>query len=281
MSFYFFISISCYTRSIKQADLIMENNTKKIVDSYIDELNKENMSYNTEMVVRNSDSKFPYLGLSTYDELSNVKELILISNKEHPETLDDVKFLLVEIYKIPTPEGHHFGVPSFVYVDNVTNDECISRYTLTDEDVKTYANPVDAVISAIKHFEIDNYQRKMLVDNIEENISALSDGDPFNDEIAGLVLSQAVIKSLNSEKFDLFNTSIDLDVPKLVVSCPKYDNWSDIVNTGEDGNLHNQVVSFTSENFIRFVDETLDTARVYCLNSLKDKKNNHHKIKPS
>jgi hypothetical protein len=239
------------------------------------------MSYSTEMVVRNSDSKFPYLGLSVYDELTNVKELILLSNKEHPETLDDVKFLVVEIYKIPTPEGHHFGVPSFLYVDKVTNDEQISRYTLTDDDIKTYANPVDAVISAIKNFELDNYQRKMSVDNIAENINALSDGDPFNDEIAGLVLAQAVTKSLNTENVNLFETAIDLDVPKLVVSCPKYDNWADIVNTGEEGSLHNQVVSFTSENFAKFVDETLDTARVYCLNTLKDKKNNNHKIKPS
>lgn len=259
----------------------MENNIKKIVDSYINELNKENMAYTTEMVVRNSDGKFSYAGLTVYDELPNVKEIILLSNPQHPETLDEVKFLVVEIYKTPTPDGDHFGVPSILYVEKVTNDEYVARYTLSDDEVKTYANPVDAVISAIKNFELDNYQRKMSVDNIAENINALSDGDPFNDEIAGLVLSQAVIKSLNNEKFDLFNTSIDLDVPKLVVSCPKYDNWADIVDTGEDGNLHNQVVSFTSENFTRFVDETLDTARVYCLNALKDKKNNHHKIKPS
>jgi hypothetical protein len=259
----------------------MENNTKKIVDSYIDELNKENMPYSTEMVVRNSDGKFPYAGLSVYDELTNVKELILLSNKEHPETLDDVKFLVVEIYKTPTPDGDHFGVPSLLYVEKVTNDEYVARYTLSDDEVKTYANPVDAVIAAIKNFELDNYQRKMSVDNIAENINALSDGDPFNDEIAGIVLAQGVIRSLNTDDVKLFESSIDLDVPKLVVSCPKYDNWADIVNTGEEGSLHNQVVAFTSENFSKFIDETLDTARVYCLNTLKDKKNNNHKIKPS
>lgn len=259
----------------------MENNTKKIVDSYIDELNKENMPYATEMVVRNSDGNFPYAGLSTYDDLENVKELILISNQEHPETLDDVKFLVVEIYKVPTPEGHHFGVPSILYVHNVTDDEHVSHYILTDDDVKTFVNPVDAVISSIKNFELDNYQRKMSFDNIEANISDLSDGEPFNDEIAGIVLAQGVINSLNTDKIKLFQSSIDLEVPKLVVSCPKYDSWADIVNTGEDGCLHNQIVAFTSENFSRFVDETLDTARVYCLNSLKDKKNNNHKIKPS
>lgn len=205
----------------------------------------------------------------------------MISNQEHPETLDDVKFLVVEIYKVPTPEGHHFGVPSILYVNNVTDDEHVSHYVLADDDVKTFVNPVDAVISAIKNFELDNYQRKMSVDNIEANINDLSDGEPFNDEIAGIVLAQGVVNSLNTEHVKLFESSIDLDVPKLVVSCPKYDSWADIVNTGEDGCLHNQIVSFTSENFSRFVDETLDTARVYCLNALKDKKNNNHKIKPS
>lgn len=267
--------------NIKQVDLFMENNTKKIVDIYIDELNKEQMPYSTQMVSRDSAGKFPYAGLSVYDELTNVKELILISNQEHPETLDDVKFLVVEIYKIPTPEGHHFGVPSILYVNNITDDEYVSRYVINDDEVKTFVNPVDAVIHAIKTFELDNYQRKMSVDNIEINISNLSDGEPFNDEIAGVILAQGVLNSLNTSHVKLFESTVDVDVPKLVVSCPKYDNWADIVNTGEDGNLHHQVVAFTSENFSKFIDETLDTARVYCLNTLKEKQKNNHKIKPS
>jgi hypothetical protein len=259
----------------------MENNTKKIVDSYIHELNKENMAYTAEMLVRNKEDKFPYEGLSSYDELMNVKEIILLSSRDHKETLEDVKFLVVEIYKIPTPEGHHFGVPAISFVHHIENDQDVSGYVLSDETIRTFANPVDAVIQAIKSFELDNYQRKMLVDNIESNISALSNGDPYNNELAGVVLAQGVINSLNTDNVKLFESKLDLTVPKLVVSCPKYDNWSDIVSTGEEGSLHQQVVTFTSENFSRFVDETLDTARVYCLNNLKDKKSVSHKIKPS
>jgi len=255
----------------------MDQSIKNTIDSYLNELNTLHLPYSSEVLERKSLIGFGYEGLSSYDQMPNVKELILLRSQEHPETLSEFKFLVIEVYDKPTPEGHQYGVPSFSFIRDVSNDCDVACYMLDDETVQTFKSPVDAILNAVQKFELDNYQRSMSIDLIEYN---LSDFDADADkEIASLVMANSLINSFNKFGRDLFKCDIDIDTPKLFVACPKYDNWTDIIDTGEKGNIHQQVIAITNENYARYIEETIDLAKVYCEEDLKSAKK--HKIKPS
>lgn len=255
----------------------MEHLDKNLVDHYIKEVNSLQLPYKAELLTRNSDGVFDIEGLGIYDQMPNVKELLLLSSQEHKETQDAVKFLVVEIYDLPTNNGEYYGVPSISFVHDVMNDCAVSCYMINDDHVETFSSPIDAVLYSIKNFELDNYQRTMSVDLIEASLDEFETDEPVDREIAGLVIAQTLIQSLNYDDRNLFKTEIDLDVPKLIVHCPKYDNWADIIDTTELGNLQQQVISFTADNFSLYINESLDVAKFYCKDDLKISKKNKSK----
>lgn len=255
-------------------------NNKKIIDAYLLELKEAGFSYISTELSKNKSGSFDVNGLGVYDDMPNVKNIFLLEGEFRNETKNDIKFLLVEVYEQPTPDGKYFGVPSFSYIHDVSDGSFVSTYMLDDDDVSVFDNIVDATSFAIKKFETDNYQRIMLNDYVEENVIDIAEGEEVNREIASLSIAKAVIVSFNNINLKLFDATLDFDTPKLMVSCKKYDTWTDIIDTGVKGNVHEQIENFIGDNYLRCMNEAIDISKVYTLSDLKNSNIKKQKIKP-
>lgn len=245
---------------------------KKIIDKYLSELNDYGLPYKASLIQKNTSGSFDLDGLSSYDDVPNVSSIFLLEGLDRIKTQESNKFLLIEIYDRPTTDGKIFGVPAFSYVHDVLDDNVISCYMIDDENVVLFDNIIEATAHAIKTFEFDNYQRIMSTDYVEENVDY--NDDEVDSELASLCIAESVIRSFNGSNLELFKTELNFDEPKLTVICDKYDNWVDIIDTGHKGNIHEQVVQFANENYLNYVKEAVDHAKIYCLNDLKNTKKN-------
>jgi hypothetical protein len=250
---------------------------KKIIDKYLSELNDYGLPYKATLVQKNKNGSFDLDGLSSYDDVPNVSSIFLLEGLERNKTQEDNKFLLIEIYDRPTADGKYFGVPAFSYIHDVLEDNEVSCYMIDDENVALFDNIIEATSHAIKAFEFDNYQRIMSTDYIVDNIDY--NDDEIDNELASLCIAESVIRSFNGANLELFKTELNFDEPKLTISCEKYDNWVDIIDTGEKGNIHEQIVHFANDNYLNYIKEAVDHAKIYCLNDLKTSKKNV--IKPT
>lgn len=258
----------------------MSNEIQDTVDVYIKQLNANGLPYSATILERD---EFNQKGIELYKDIPNVSHLVLLSSKEHPDTLSLPKFLVVEAYSFPTPEGFSFGVPSYSYVNEDTAQGHVSFYRL-DEDTppKTFEHMVDALSYAVKTFEINNFQKDMLLDVYAEFKKTLPNAD-MNSDLAQLSLASVVLENYNRFGKEIFETELNAGSNKLFVSCPKYNDWTEIVSSQGLYDLQHQVSSFATENFSRFVTEITDMARLDAKNELTAhhvSKLKHSGIKP-
>lgn len=255
----------------------MEKNLQESTNNYISKLNNLGLPYSFEILDRDSTGYFSHSGLDGYKDIPNVDKLILLTSKEHKETQDDIKFLVVETYKYPTPEGHHFGVPKFSYVAEDIAGQNISCYQLNDDTPTTYKNIYEALSKCVSTFELDNFQKGIMIDVFSEYDKQLKNEKDFKDfGTAQLSLAKSVFDNYNQYGKDLFSSELDKD--RLIVSCKKYDAWTDIVYTGDSYSLAGQVNSFLADTFPKYINETTDIAKLDCEMEVSQKKVNKNKI---
>lgn len=238
----------------------------KELDNFISEINNFGLPYSYEILKRNKKGIFDYDGLSVYDTLNNVENLILLKSKEHPETENKVKFLVVEVYK-EYINNYQFGSPSFTYIYDSIGNSNLAHYQLDSESVGIFKTISDAVSFSISSFEIQNFQKDMTLDIFEKlNIDSSKE-----DQLKELVLAELLFQRYNSFDKKLFDTKLDTQNLKLIVNCEKYNNWVEISNINEFS-ISGQVSAFLSENLPVYIKEATDLSSLYAKNNLKNNK---------
>lgn len=260
----------------------MEKSLKESTQNYISKLNEFGLPYSFEILERNNKGEFENDGLYGYKDIPNVDKLILLTSADHIETQGDIKFLVVETYTYSDPAGFRFGVPSYSFVNDEIDGHDISCYQLNDDTPKTFKTIYEALADCVKTFEIDNLQKELSTDIFTEcSLLLTEDNSVDNIGLAQLSLAESIFNNYNTYNKDLFECQYDIhpeeeSKTRLIVSCKKYNDWTDVIYTGNPVTLGTQVSSFLSDNFTKYVSESTDLSKQYCEMEL----NNAHKVKP-
>lgn len=235
----------------------MKKETLNELNTFISDINSNNLQYSYEILKRDSINGFDKDLISNYNDLPNINELISLKSSAHPEINFSNNFLLIETYN-NSFNNLEFGVPTFSYIVDSTENEKVSGYRLNDDTVDYFINISDAVSHAIFNFEIQNFQQEVSLDIFKK----INNKSSVKDIVQDLCLAESFILSFNKNGNELFKTEIDVDNLKLIAYCDKYNKWTEISHFDNTG-LSSQVTSFLSENYPAFIKEVTNLSAHY------------------